>query len=170
MRLPEDCVPVLEFGGGSGAVTRKLLQRLQSESRDAHGVLLHVFETNPFCLGRLEENLRGAPVRLLDTDAVWALKIFGKDRVDGIVSGIPYSRMKEDRRREAAIDAWLLLRPGGKFITYQVKRSIRNAMEDIFGNIDETLIEDRCPFVDPKYIFMSEKREADHMAGKNEDL
>ena len=110
------CHTVLELGPGVGTITAALLDRLPADAR------LLAIETNPEFVEELDRSLPDP--RLLTVlgsaaDLRRALRLHGIGRLDGAISGIPFSTMPPPLRAAivgAVADA---LSPSGEFVVYQ---------------------------------------------------
>jgi phospholipid N-methyltransferase len=54
-------------------------------------------------------------------------------RADAIVSGIPFSLLRPDGRRQVVEAIWSALAPGGRFVAYQLCGRIRTLARPLFG-------------------------------------
>lgn len=106
---------VLEFGSGSGAVTKELVERKTKET------FLITFEKNPHFYQALKKNTIGPNVILSGGDVLRAgrfLHFHGiqKGEVDCIVSTLPCSNMDYSTILQESVIP--LLKPGGLFVQY----------------------------------------------------
>ena len=94
--LPLDTASVVvEFGPGTGPMTRELLHKLPAEAK------LLAFETNPRFCRYLEEQFRDPRLVVLNEPAeyaAWRLQKFGYARVDSVVSTLGLTLMPEETR------------------------------------------------------------------------
>ncbi len=120
---------VVELGPGTGGTTRALLRALRPDAR------LLAIEINP----RFAELLRrtGDPRLLVHQGSAEtlpeALARHGLPQADVVVSGIPFSTMTRPigtRILQAVHDA---LRPGGRFVAYQVRDRVEELGRAVFG-------------------------------------
>ena len=104
---------VVEYGPGTGAFTRNILQALGRDAR------LIAIEINP----RLAEMFRNQhpDVRIFQDSVANARAICntaGIDKVDCIVSGLPWAGFPESMQTEFLDEMMRVLKPGGQFVTF----------------------------------------------------
>lgn len=132
---------VVEYGAGTGTITRVLREKLRNEAT------FIALEINP----EFVEIFRGQlpDVELIEGSAENTrqyLQERGRQDCDSIVSGLPWAAFDEelqDRLLEATLEA---LRPGGKFATYMYISSVvlpagrrfRKKLESRFSKIGKT--------------------------------
>ena len=120
---------VVELGGGTGGTTRALLRALSPTSK------LVTIEINPqFCslLGRIDDQRltvhAGAAHELNE-----ALGANGLPGADAVISGIPFSTMPRDAGLRVISAIWSALRPGGRFVAYQVSNKVAELATPTMG-------------------------------------
>lgn len=122
----------LEYGPGTGEFTRYILDHLP---RDAE---LIVIESDAGLADHLRDTIKDERLTVHTESAVRARTILGDKsagHVDYILSGIPFSSLEMQQRRQIADDASMMLRPEGKFLAYQVRRSIENHLHAHFRRV-----------------------------------
>lgn len=127
---------VVEYGPGSGSITRELLARLNPQGR------LTAIEINRRFLSVLG-NWRDPRLSLVEGDVVGLsdrLYNLFPEGLDAVVSGIPFSLMSGEDRERVIRNTRRALRPGGKFIVYQVSGSLCPSLRRHFGPV-ETFLE-----------------------------
>ena len=110
---------VVEYGPGTGAVTREIVERL------APGARFIAVEASPVFCARLQQTF---PELLVERATVSSIPRLLAERglgpVDAIVSGIPWTLMKNEER-ERDIEATVrVLRRGGRFSTFLYKHGL----------------------------------------------
>lgn len=121
---------VVELGPGTGGTTAALLQALPATGR------LLAIELDPrfhrHVAGTLHDPRlaleRGSAEDLADFLAAHAM-----DRPDAIVSGIPFSTMPGEVSRRIARGIAQVLRPGGRFVAYQVRPHVERFLTPELG-------------------------------------
>lgn len=114
-----DANVVVEFGAGTGTITRVLCTRLRQDAT------FFALEINPDFVKMCRNCLPG--VEIIEGSAENTLRYLqehGKSECDSIVSGLPWAAFEEllqDRLLDATVDA---LRPGGKLATYMYLSSV----------------------------------------------
>lgn len=114
-RVPDRLATVLEYGPGDGVITKRLLDRL-----DSQGKMLAI-EANPTFAAALA-SIADPRFNLVHGDATVAssyAKEHGLSSFDLVISGIPFSMLSDKTRRDVVDMTWQLLRPGGVFLVYQ---------------------------------------------------
>lgn len=116
--IPTGSAAVVEYGPGTGAITRPLLAHLPPQAR------LFAIEVNPR-FQRLLESM-GDPRLLVmrgrAAENLPPIQTAFPEGVDAVVSGIPFSLMPEEVRLSLVQDTHRVLKTGGKFILYQNSR------------------------------------------------
>ncbi len=115
---------IAEYGPGEGCHTREILRRMHPDSR------LILFELDPEFAEHLERQFHGdRRISVLNTDAAdlaQELARRGQDYCDYVVSGIPFSILEPEKKRELLRSTFDLLRPSdhSAFIIYQVTNEL----------------------------------------------
>lgn len=114
MQLAPDSV-VVEFGTGTGGITRAVLEALGPEGR-----LLAIEWTKEFVdQVRLIDDPRLHAVHGCASSIGEQLQSRAWPAADVVVSGIPFSTMPPDLCRKIASELFAALKPGGRFVAYQ---------------------------------------------------
>lgn len=115
---------IVEYGPGEGCHTREIVRRMHPES------LVVLFELDPELARYLNEQFRSDPrVTVLNSDAAnlaRELNRLGLASCDYVVSGIPFSILAPEKKRELLHGAYESLSPndGAALITYQVTNEL----------------------------------------------
>jgi len=113
----ENAEVLVEHGAGSGAITKHILKRMKPEAR------LFLIEINPELVAELRSEITDPRVTIIQGSAVDAPNLLAKhgvQKVDGIVSSIPFFWLKSHERNTVVKDAKLLLKEGCSFFTLQM--------------------------------------------------
>ena len=114
---------IAEYGAGNGVHSREIARRM---SRDSH---LLLFELDRAFATDLERQFAADPrVHVIHGDAASLpdeLNRRGLERCDYILSGIPFSILKIDKKRALLRKTHDALKPGGSFIIYQVTNELK---------------------------------------------
>jgi phospholipid N-methyltransferase len=129
---------VVELGPGTGGTTRAVLRELPR-----HATLVCI-EIDPHFTQLLRRN---TDPRLVihqgsAADLGQILAEHGLSGVDAVISGIPFSTMDRDLGRRIVQQIHQVLRPGGRFVAYQVRGRVGELGRAAFG-AGETLREFR---------------------------
>ncbi|MGI6460992.1 MAG: class I SAM-dependent methyltransferase [Candidatus Hydrogenedentales bacterium] len=139
----QDADVVVEFGAGTGTISRVVVTRLRADAT------FFSLEINPDFVEVCRKCLPG--LEIIEGSAVDTpryLKEHGKDFCDSIVSGLPWAAFDEtlqDRLLDATLNA---LRPGGKFATYMylssmalpAGRRFRRKLADRFSKVEKSQV------------------------------
>jgi phosphatidylethanolamine/phosphatidyl-N-methylethanolamine N-methyltransferase len=127
-----DFQTVIEYGPGTGVVTKEILRRLSPQSR-----LIGV-EVNQDCLTKLRE-IPDRRLHLIEGDVrdiVPQISGLAPGGVDAVVTGIPFSLMKPADREFIIENTRERMRKGGKLIAYQNSRAALNVLKSYFHDVD----------------------------------
>ena len=124
--LGPDTGPVIEFGAGTGRITRAILDRCVAP-RD-----LTLFEMNPDFVAGLRQRFPGVTVHDAMAQDVVRLCAPG---AGAVVSGLPLLAMRVEIRREILEGAFAVLRAGGTYtqFTYGPHSPVDDALQSALG-------------------------------------
>jgi phospholipid N-methyltransferase len=141
---------VIEYGAANGVMTRSILEKLSPAGR------LFSIELND----RLYKHLSSIPdPRLIcyhgDVREIASIaKRLSLLEADVIVSGIPFSLLSRRARHEILLKTSELLRPGGRFVAYQITTHLIPILKDYFKRV-KTEFEIRN--IPPNFVFTAFK-------------
>ncbi len=116
---------IAEYGPGEGCHTREIARRMHRESR------LLLFELDPQLCTHLSAQFAGDPrVSVHNTDCARLPDVLAEAMLthcDYIVSGIPFSILEKEKKREILSNTHAALKPApdSAFIIYQVTNELR---------------------------------------------
>jgi|GEM_PF-224694 len=114
---------IAEYGPGEGVHSREIARRMCPDSN------LLLFELDRAFAGDLKRQFAGdRRVHVIHGDAAslpHELKRHGIDSCDYILSGIPFSILKIEKKRALLQKTYDALAPGGSFIIYQVTNELK---------------------------------------------
>ena len=114
---------IAEYGPGEGVHSREIARRMHPDAR------LLLFELDPAFSRDLERQFADDPrVIVLNRNAAdlpLEMKARGLRHCDYILSGIPFSILKLDKKRALLKETYEALAPGGSFIIYQVTNELK---------------------------------------------
>jgi phospholipid N-methyltransferase len=114
---------IAEYGPGEGVHSREIARRMRSDAR------LLLFELDPAFSRDLERQFANDPrVSVVNGDAAnltLEMKARGLSHCDYILSGIPFSILKLDKKLALLQKTYEGLTPGGSFIIYQVTNELK---------------------------------------------
>lgn len=130
-------VVVVEFGPGTGVFTRHLLRKLHPDST------IVAIELNRMFVARLSRYAKkqkpNCPrLEIVCDDANNIKEILGRlnlDQADYVISGIPFSLIKDEQKSSIVERTRSALVPGGKFIVYQYSFAMRKRLKSSFEHV-----------------------------------
>ena len=128
-------VVVAEYGPGEGCHTREMLKRAHPESK------FLLFELDPEFCQDLERQFADDPrVTVINGDCATLPEELARQNLshcDYVLSGIPFSILEINKKRQVLRETYKALVPGGDFIIYQVTNELRaHCVPDIFPRAD----------------------------------
>src|SRR5437016_11692396 len=142
---------IAEYGPGEGVHSREIARRM---SLDSH---LLLFDLDPAFSSDLERQFAGdRRVHVVHGDAVrlpQELTRRGIAHCDYILSGIPFSILKIDKKRALLQKTHDALAPGGSFIIYQVTNELKQHAT-LFQHVDSEYCLQNIP---PMFITVFQK-------------
>ena len=142
---------IAEYGPGEGVHSREIARRMRSDCQ------LLLFELDAAFSRDLRRQFMDDPrVHVINDNAAHLpleLRRRGIDWCDYIVSGIPFSILQIDKKRELLQQTYDALAPGGRFIIYQVTNELKQHAK-IFEHADSEYFLQNIP---PMFITVFEK-------------
>lgn len=129
----QDVAGVVELGPGSGAITWQLLRRMRRDAR------LIAIDTDPDLIDYLGATIADPRLSAVTGSALNIAELLhrhGMERVDCIVSGIPFSALSEAEGLSVAGQGAMLLGPSGLFLAYQMRRTIEGSLKRVFATVE----------------------------------
>jgi phosphatidylethanolamine/phosphatidyl-N-methylethanolamine N-methyltransferase len=142
---------VVEFGAASGPITKRILDELPADAK------LIAIELNDELYARLCETIKDPRLIPVNGDVRQVKEICHKngiEHVDVVVSGIPFAFLSGRGRHELLKDVHDLLKPGGRFVAYQVTTHLIGLLEEYFRKV-KTQFEVRN--IPPHFVFTAFK-------------
>ena len=142
---------VAEFGPGEGCHTREIVRQMHPESR------LLLFELDPELSHHLEEQFRDdSRVTVFNADAArLAIELaeLGHTHCDYVVSGIPFSILETNKKRELLLSIHAVLAPiaSSAFVIYQVTNELVNHCRHFARNESEYCLQNIPPMFVTKF-------------------
>jgi phosphatidylethanolamine/phosphatidyl-N-methylethanolamine N-methyltransferase len=128
---------VVELGPGTGVVTRGILEALPAAGR------LVAIEAHPDFVQLLGRTLSDSRLVVHQGRAEGleeALASAGESHADTVFSGIPFSTLRPEEAQRTLEAIRRALRPGGRFVAYQVRSQVRRLATPFFGPAQESLV------------------------------
>lgn len=124
---------LVEYGPGNGVFTKYLLEKMTPGSR------LVLVEANKDFVEELKDTIKDPRVQInniLAGDVESVLEPEDIGNVDYVLSGIPFSFLKKERKHEVLTATKRILKDGGKFVAYQTSGHLKKPVMEVFGNYD----------------------------------
>lgn len=121
---------VVELGPGTGGTTRALLRTMPASAS------LLAIELSASFAHRLASAVSDTRLQVAQGSAeriAGALAERGLPSPDAVVSGIPFSTMPPEVARRIAAEIAATLRPGGRFVAYQVRANVSGFVTPLLG-------------------------------------
>ncbi|MCW5922374.1 MAG: methyltransferase domain-containing protein [Saprospiraceae bacterium] len=150
---PEKASVVVELGPGDGVITRYILERLRPDSR------LVIFEINEIFVEKIRATFDDPRLLVIHDSAEHMgrhFKALNVEKVDYIVSGIPFVVLPEPLTRRITLECRRWLRTEGRFIQFHYSPLLIHFYRRVFGNVDVELVPLNIP---PAIIISCEKKE-----------
>jgi len=142
---------IAEYGPGEGAHSRQLAQRMRPDAQ------LLLFELDPaFSRDLKRQFANDHRVHVINANAATIRGELGRRTIpqcDYIISGIPFSILEIDKKRDLLRQTLDALAPGGAFIIYQVTNELRQHATD-FASADSEYVLQNIP---PMFITVFRK-------------
>lgn len=121
--------PVIELGGGTGALTRQIL------ATGLDTAALEVVEMNAHFARALRHMFPTVSILEARAEAIGAYAAHGQGAYQAVISGLPLLAMKPHEQSAILSEALDLLAPGGSIIqfTYSPGSPIRRSVRDALG-------------------------------------
>lgn len=138
---------LVEYGPGDGVFPKYILQKMSPNSR------LILIEANKDFAKHLKETFNDPRVEVhnkLAGEVETVLKSDEVGNIDYVLSGIPFSFLKKDRKREVLQATKNILKDGGMFIAYQTSGHLKKPVMEVFGNYDTDFVALNIP---PYFVY-----------------
>jgi phospholipid N-methyltransferase len=151
---------IAEYGPGEGVHSREVARRMTADSH------LLLFELDPAFARDLERQFADDPrVHVIHGDAAslpFELKRRGIACCDYILSGIPFSILKIEKKRALLRKTYDALAPGGSFIIYQVTNELKQHATLFEHGESEYFLQN----IPPMFITVFHKTPSRHSRGR----
>lgn len=151
-QVPDESQCIVEYGPGTGAITRALLDKL------GHGGKLIGVEVNETFAVQLQEDVGDSRLNVVHGDIreiSQGLRTFAPRGVDAVISGIPFSFLSKETRERLLENTRQALRPGGVFVVYQHTPKMLEELERCFGRVERHFEVRNIP---PYFIMVARKQ------------
>ncbi len=148
---PEQARIVIELGPGDGVITHFILERLKPGAR------LLIFEINATFVNKIRSTFNDPRLTVIHDSAEHIgkyLEDMDIDRVDYVVSALPFTTLPEALTWRIVRECHRWLRPGGRFIQFHYSPILLSFYRRIFGNISVQVVPLNIP---PAIVLTCEK-------------
>ena len=140
---------IFELGPGTGAFTQAIYHHIRP------GTKYVLVERDPKFRSLLHSRFPDLPIREEATKLRQYLEDQQAEKVDVIVSGLPFANFQEEQRKAILDEVQSVLAPGGLFITFQYSLQLRSELVARFPSvkIDFTLFN-----IPPAFIYICQNK------------
>lgn len=127
---------IVEYGPGVGTITQEILKRMRSDA------VLVAIELNSDFVDFLTQKINDPRLRVVHGSASDVREVLAGlqlTRADYIISGIPYSTIADDVRRDILKQTRELLNPDGALLVYQFTRTVLPYLQSNFGSVEQNV-------------------------------
>jgi phospholipid N-methyltransferase len=128
---------VVEYGPGSGPLTRAMLQQMPRESR------LVTIDVSPHFTRHLQRTINDPRLIAVTASAASVVDILdrhGLGTADMIVTGIPFSTLSDELGMQIMDASAQVLAPGGQLLAYQMRTAVAALLERRFGAVRKSYV------------------------------
>ncbi|MDX1640555.1 MAG: hypothetical protein R3220_02575 [Balneolaceae bacterium] len=143
----EEDFTLVEYGPGDGVFPKYILDKMSKSSR------LILIEANEDFADKLNKTIKDPRVEIHnalagEVESVLEAEDIGK--IDYVLSGIPFSFLKKDRKREVLRATKTILKDGGLFLAYQTSGHLKKPVMEVFGNYETDFVPLNIP---PYFVY-----------------
>jgi phospholipid N-methyltransferase len=123
---------IVEFGPGVGTFTREVLKCMR------HDATLVVIELNGDFVDYLENTIHDSRLRVVHGSAVHVRRILAEQGIaqaDCIISGLPFTLLSQELRREIVSESREALKPHGSLVLFQYSRRLLPCLKSSFSSV-----------------------------------
>jgi phospholipid N-methyltransferase len=123
---------LVEFGPGVGTITREVLKRMRPDA------VLVVIELNEEFVQYLGATIRDPRLRIVHGSAAHVRRILAEQGLapaDCIISGLPYSLLPEELRKEIVSESRQALKAEGSLLVVQFSPSVLPDLKSSFSSV-----------------------------------
>ncbi len=142
---------IVEYGPGTGRITKELLKRAKKDTK------IVCFETNKKFYRYLSRNINDNRLRVINDSAENIkrhLKKLGINKVDYVISGLPFSNLPDDKKCIIIEETKDTLNNEGKFVIFQFFTNFTKYLYNYFSKISISFTPLNIP---PCFVYVCEK-------------
>lgn len=135
---------VVELGAGTGVYTEEVIARLRPDAR------FLAFEVDSDLVGTLNERVRDPRLQVINDSAENVESYLNGDKVDVIVSGLPFTSLPQPVKRNIFGEMERVLAPGGVMVAIQYSTMAQRELERHFASVRRRVSPVNVP---PAFLF-----------------
>lgn len=146
---------LVEYGPGDGVFSKYLISKMSPQSR------LILIEANKDFVAHLKETITDPRVEIFNNlagDVQSILNAEDAGNIDYVLSGIPFSFLNKDRKRDVLLATKTILKHGGIFLAYQTSGHLKKPLMEVFGNYETDFVPLNIP---PYFVYKVTKNGVD---------
>lgn len=148
----KDAKTIVEYGAAQGVITRRILEEMRPDAK------LVAVEFNQKLYEELVSTVKDDRMIPVHGDVREIDKILARAGVsapvDAVTSGVPFSYFSNRGRHELLLKTSEIIRPGGRFVPYQVTTHLIPLLKDYFSDVDTQFEVRNIP---PHFVFTAIK-------------
>jgi phospholipid N-methyltransferase len=138
---------LVEYGPGDGVFSKYLIDKMSAGSK------LILIELNEDFAGHLKATINDTRVEIHnvpagDVESVLDSEYIGN--VDYVLSGIPFSFLKKERKKVVLNATKKIMKDGGLFLAYQTSGHLKKPVMEVFGNYETDFVPLNIP---PYFVY-----------------
>ena len=138
---------LVEYGPGDGVFSKYILKKMSADSR------LILIEANEDFASHLKETINDPRVEVHNKLAGEVESVLNPEdvgNIDYVLSGIPFSFLNKERKRDVLHATKNILKDGGMFLAYQTSGHLKKPVMEVFGNYETDFIPLNIP---PYFVY-----------------
>lgn len=138
---------LVEYGPGDGVFPKYILNKMSTNSR------LILIEANQDFAAHLQDSINDPRVEIHNKLAGEVESVLNPEdigNVDYVLSGIPFSFLNKERKREVLRATKNILKDGGLFLAYQTSGHLKKPVMEVFGNYETDFVPLNIP---PYFVY-----------------
>ena len=138
---------LVEYGPGDGVFSKYLIEKMSAGSK------LILIELNENFAGHLKETINDPRVEIHNVPAGDVETVLDPEdigNVDYVLSGIPFSFLKKERKKIVLNATKNILKDGGLFLAYQTSGHLKKPVMEVFGNYETDFVPLNIP---PYFVY-----------------
>ncbi len=148
----ENAGHIAEYGPGTGCITTEMLKRARKDAK------ILCFEINKKFCRYLKKNIKDQRLIIINDSAENIkkyLKKFGIQKIDYVVSGLPFSALPNSKKNAIIKETKNTLKYKGKFVIYQFLNNFKKYLYYYFSDISTKFVPLNIP---PCFVYICEKQ------------